>query len=515
LSQHNFDAVIFDLDGVVTDTAKVHASAWKELFDTFLRLRESRAREPFSPFDKESDYLTYIDGKPRYEGVRSFLESRGIVIPYGKPSDRSDQETICGLGNKKNKLFNEILQRDGVEVFLSTVELIREIKSQEVKVAIVSSSKNCQAVLKIAGIEDLFDARVDGVVSASLGLKGKPNPDIFTKSAEILSTDIKRSVVVEDSIAGVEAGKTGEFGMVIGVDRRNHYSTLKETGADLVVKDLVEITVKKIDAWFHDHSRIIPSALDQLPQIKQRLSGRRVVVFLDYDGTLTPIVDRPDLAVISSEMRDVLHRLASSCTAAIVSGRGRTDVYELIQVDRLIYAGSHGFDIAGPDRTKIQHEEGKHLLPTIETVYGQLVERVKAIEGALVENKRFSIAVHYRLVAEDEVPSIEGIVDEMLKAYPTLRKSTGKKVFELRPTIEWNKGKAVLWLLDALDLKGSDVVPFYLGDDTTDEDAFGALKDIGIGILVAETPRPTAASYLLRDTQEVKQFLETLIALIN
>jgi beta-phosphoglucomutase-like phosphatase (HAD superfamily) len=172
LSKHNFDAVIFDLDGVVTDTAKVHASACKELFDTYLRLWESRAKEPFSPFDKESDYLTYIDGKPRYEGVRSFLESRGIVIPYGKPSDGSDQETICGLGNKKNKLFNEILQRDGVE---------------------------------------------------------------------ILSTDIKRSVVVEDSIAGVEAGKTEKFGMVIGVDRRNHSSTLKETGADLVAKDLMEI----------------------------------------------------------------------------------------------------------------------------------------------------------------------------------------------------------------------------------------------------------------------------------
>ncbi|MFQ5539100.1 MAG: HAD family hydrolase [Candidatus Binatia bacterium] len=337
MSKLNFDAVIFDLDGVVTDTAKVHASAWKVLFDTYLRLRESRAKEPFSPFDKESDYLTYIDGKPRYEGIRSFLESRGIVIPYGQPSDGSDQETICGLGNKKNKLFTEILQRDGVEVFRSTLELIRELKSHGVKAAIVSSSKNCQAVLKIAGIEDLFEARVDGVVSASLGLKGKPNPDIFTKSAEILSTDIKRSVVVEDSIAGVEAGKTGKFGMVIGVDRLNHYSSLRETGADLVVKDLVEISVKKIDAWFHDHSRIIPSALDRLPQIKQRLSGRRVVVFLDYDGTLTPIVDRPDLAVISSEMRNVLRRLASSCTVAIVSGRGRTDVYELIQEDRLIY----------------------------------------------------------------------------------------------------------------------------------------------------------------------------------
>ncbi|MFQ5932095.1 MAG: trehalose-phosphatase, partial [Nitrospiraceae bacterium] len=326
---------------------------------------------------------------------------------------------------------------------------------------------------------------------------------------------ISRSVVIEDSSAGVQAGKAGKFGMVIGVDRGNHFATLKENGADLVVKDLADISVKKIDAWFHERSPRTPSALDRLPEIEQRLSGRRAVVFLDYDGTLTPIVDRPDLAVISSEMRDVLRRLAFSCTVAIVSGRGRADVYDLIQVDRLIYAGSHGFDIAGPEGTKIQHEEGKHLLPTIETVYRQLVKRVKAIDGALVENKRFSIAVHYRLVAEDQVPMIEGIIDEMLKANPTLRKSYGKKVFELRPTMEWDKGKAVLWILGGLGLNASEVVPFYLGDDTTDEDAFGAVRDIGIGILVAETPRPTAAGYLLRDTREVRQFLETLITLLK
>ncbi|MFB3122752.1 MAG: trehalose-phosphatase [Candidatus Binatia bacterium] len=515
MSQLNFDAIIFDLDGVVTDTAKVHASAWKGLFDTYLRLRESREKEPFSPFDKESDYLTFVDGKPRYEGVKSFLESRGIVIPYGHPSDGPDQETICGLGNKKNKLFVEVLNREGVEVFPSTLDLIKTSKSRGIKVAIVSSSKNCQAVLKIAGIENLFDARVDGVVSVSMGLKGKPNPDIFTKSAELLASDISRSVVVEDSIAGVEAGKTGDFGMVIGIDRRNHSAGLREKGADLVVRDLEEICVEKIDAWFHDHSRVIPSAFDQLPEIEQRLSGRRAVVFLDYDGTLTPIVERPELAVMTSEMREVLRQLALSCTVAIVSGRGRNEVYDFIKVDSLIYAGSHGFDIAGPDGTDIQHEEGKHIIPTVDSVYRQLVERVKVIEGALVENKRFSLAVHYRLVAEDQVPLIEGIVDEMLKANPTLRKNLGKKVFELRPKIEWHKGKAVLWILDALNLNGSDVVPFYLGDDTTDEDAFGVLRDRGIGILVAETPRPTAASYLLRDTREVKQFLETLITLIK
>ncbi|MFQ5852020.1 MAG: trehalose-phosphatase [Candidatus Binatia bacterium] len=511
----NFDAIIFDLDGVVTDTAKVHSTAWKELFDSYLRTRESRDKEPFSPFDKELDYLSYIDGKPRYDGVRSFLKSRGIGIPYGHASDEPDQETICGLGNKKNKLFAEILERDGVEVFQSTLDLITEAKSHGIRVAIVSSSKNCLTVLKIAHIENLFDARVDGVVSASLGLKGKPNPDIFTKSAEILGADTSRSVVVEDSIAGVEAGKAGKFGMVIGVDRRGHSATLREKGANLVVKDLSEISVRDIQAWFSKHGHTLPSALDRKKEIQQQLSDKRVVLFLDYDGTLTPIVDRPEMAVMSSEMREVVRQLAASCTTAIVSGRSRAKVYDFVQVDGLIYAGSHGFDIAGPDRSLIQHEEGKRFLPAIDSVYRKIAEQLDGVEGALVEHTGFSISVHYRLVAEDQVPVIEGIVDQVLEDNPTLRKTYGKKVFELRPRMDWDKGKAVLWILRALELDQADVLPVYLGDDTTDEDAFRVVRERGIAILVAEAPRPSAASYSLRDTREVKLFLEALTAMVR
>jgi len=253
LSELYFDAIIFDLDGVVTDTARVHAVAWKELFDDYLKLLETRGGDPFSPFDKESDYLSYVDGKPRYNGVRSFLGSRGIVILDGDPSDGPERETVCGLGNKKNRLFGEILKRDGVDVFPSTLELIRKAKSRGLKVAIVSSSKNCLAILRIAGIEDLFDTRVDGEVSVSLGLKGKPNPDIFTKSAEIIGSEVGKSVVVEDAISGVEAGKAGKFGLVIGIDRTGTSGELKKSGADLVVKDLEEVTIEKIDAWFSKH----------------------------------------------------------------------------------------------------------------------------------------------------------------------------------------------------------------------------------------------------------------------
>ncbi|NIO08862.1 MAG: trehalose-phosphatase [Deltaproteobacteria bacterium] len=515
MSQHHYDAIIFDLDGVVTDTAKVHATAWKELFDNYLKKREQRDRELFRPFDITTDYLTFVDGKPRYDGVQSFLESRNIHIPRGEPSDKPDLETVCGLGNQKNLKFSEILERDGAEIFQTTVDLIKKLRAQGIKTAIVSSSKNCQAVLKIAGLESLFDARVDGAVSESLGLKGKPDPDIFIKSTQLLGVSPDRSGIVEDAISGVEAGRRGKFGLVIGVDRHGDPASLKDNGADLVVSDLGEMTLDRIDEWFVQHGPNLPSALESLDEISQRIENKRAVVFLDYDGTLTPIVEQPDNAVMTEKMRDIVQQLAKTLTVGIVSGRARPKVFNFVKLDELIYAGSHGFDIACPGRSQIIHEAGKGFLPAIDKVYKEISKLVKPIEGSLVEHTGFSISVHYRLVSEDQVPRMEAMVDQLLTENPTLRKTHGKKVFEIRPKIDWDKGKAVLWILKALELDGSNVMPFYLGDDTTDEDAFRVLEERGIGILVTDTTKFTRASYTLKDTDEVGQFLKSLMGLVK
>jgi alpha,alpha-trehalase len=241
ITRAEFDAVIFDLDGVVTHTAAVHAQAWKRVFDEFLERRADREGGPFRPFLIEMDYPEYVDGKPRYDGVRSFLASRGISLPEGDSSDGPDAETVCGLGNRKNVLYNELLDQGGVEIFEDTVERIRAWRKLGLKTAIVSSSKNCAPVLKAAGLTDLFDVRVDGVVSAQLELTGKPAPDIFLKAAELLDVDPKRSVVFEDAVSGVQAGRAGGFGWVVGVDRVGMPETLMENGADTVVSDLRHI----------------------------------------------------------------------------------------------------------------------------------------------------------------------------------------------------------------------------------------------------------------------------------
>lgn len=506
----DFDAAIFDLDGVVTRTARAHAAAWKRLFDEYLHQHAAVTGEPFQQFDIDGDYRPYVDGKPRYDGVASFLDSRDITLPRGDPSDPADRETVCGLGNRKDQYFHEILQQEGVEVFDSTVVLIRRLRNRHVRTALVSSSRNARAVIETAGLAHLFDVCIDGHDIARLGLRGKPEPDLFLKAAEDLGVQPGRAIVFEDALSGVQAGRAGAFGLVVGVDRAGQASELKRNGADIVVPDLADLHVRVRPDVVCRAVQLVPNALQRYGEIERELGGQRAAVFLDYDGTLTPIVERPDLAILSEEMRTAIRNLAAICKVAIISGRDREDVYRLVGLDDLIYAGSHGFDIAGPAGLRIQHEEGTAFTNTVQRAATRLAEALVSVEGALVEPKRFAVAVHYRQVSAAEVPAVEAAVDNVLKDMPDLRKTFGKKVFEVRPRLDWDKGKAALWLLRTLGLDRHEVLPFYIGDDITDEDAFAVLQGRGIGILIGCPARETAARYALDRPADVERFLGNL-----
>ena len=238
ISKDKFDAVLFDLDGVITATAKVHAACWKKMFDEFLRLRPD---ELFEPFNIREDYPIHIDGKLREDGVRSFLESRGVHLPEGDSAEPPNYETVQGLGKLKDRMFKEILQEQGVEVYEGAVKLVNQLRGQGIKTAVVSASKNCKAVLEAASLDHLFDVRVDGEVANQLELPGKPAPDKFLKAAQQLGVEPERAVVVEDAISGVQAGRAGGFGLVVGVDRKGQAEELRENGAHIVVTDPGEL----------------------------------------------------------------------------------------------------------------------------------------------------------------------------------------------------------------------------------------------------------------------------------
>lgn len=247
-SPWDFDAAIFDMDGVITETAAVHSLAWKRMFDEFLAAQaKKRGEAHFEEFTHAHDYLKYVDGKPRYQGVASFLESRGINLPAGSPDDPVDAETVAGLGNRKNQLFNHIIETSGVRVFASTLALIHDLREQGIKIGLATSSRNSALVLAKTALKPLFRTVVDGIVSEQLGLKGKPHPDIFVTASANLKVKPARAIVIEDAVSGVRAGAAGKFGLVVGVAREHNERELAENGADVVVRDLAEITVEEIN----------------------------------------------------------------------------------------------------------------------------------------------------------------------------------------------------------------------------------------------------------------------------
>jgi trehalose-phosphatase len=506
------EAVLFDMDGVVTDTAQAHAAAWQRLFDEYLKARAERRGEEFRPFDPRHDYRQYVDGKLRMDGVRSFLQSRGIELPWGHEDDGPDAETVCGLGRRKDRYFHAWLEENRVHAYPGSVNLIAALREAGIRTAVFSSSRNAEVILRSAKVLGLFDVRVDGHDLAELNIPGKPDPAMLLEAARRSGVEPAHSAVFEDAIAGVEAASKGEFGLVVGVDRANGGDALKKAGADLIVQDLSEMRFVPGTGLTVKTLATLPGVWDRRDEIRRRLSRGTPAVFLDYDGTLTPIVENHDKALLSDAMRATVEGLARCCTVVIVSGRDLGKLRDLVDLDSVWYAGSHGFEIVGPKGSDEGLEMGTEFLSELDDTERALANRLADIRGHALERKRFSIAVHYRRVSEDDFERLEDVVDGILGEHPRLYRGHGKKVFELRPDIEWNKGRAVSWILERISQRFSDaVVPIYVGDDITDEDAFHTLTGHGLCIAVRhEEMRQSAADYTLSDTRDVKRFLQWL-----
>ncbi len=507
-----YAAAIFDLDGVLTRTARAHAAAWKRLFDDYLEERGRAEGRDYAPFDIDDDYRAYVDGLPRYDGVRAFLEARGIELPEGDPGDPPEADTVRGLGNRKNALFLERLHAGGVEVYEDAVDFLRRVRAAGIATAVVSSSRNCGEVIRVAGIAGLLDARVDGN-DLGAGLAGKPAPDMFVEAARRLGSAAPCAMMFEDAAAGVRAGRAGGLGLVIGVDRAGAPGGLAAEGADWVIDDFSRLRLDGEPGDWPADALLLPSALSRVEALGYWADRRPIAVFLDYDGTLTPIVERPEDALLAPATRAAVETLAARCLVAVVSGRDLDDVRALVGIDTLYYAGSHGFDIEGPD-VRRAHPAAEGQVDELAAAAAALERGLAGIAGAQVERKRFAVAVHDRRVAEAERARVAEAVGAVAAEHPQLRRTGGKRVHELRPGVDWDKGRAIRWLLEAL-CPGEPPLALYLGDDETDEDAFAALRSDGVPVLVAEAPRATRARYRLSDPDAVRRFLSELAGMLG
>jgi len=507
------EAVIFDTDGVITQTAAVHFTAWKDVFDEFLE--EHATGDAAAPFT-DVDYRVHVDGIGRYDGVDAFLRSRGFELPRGDPDDAPGDDTVCAVGNKKNASFAKAVERHGVKPYTTTRRFIEKLHANGISAAVISASKNCEMVLRAAGMHDLFEVRVDGNDAAAIGFPGKPAPDVFLEAARRLGVDPAASAVVEDAISGVRAGRAGDFGLVVGLDRTRNPEPLAEF-ADIVVPDLSDLDVVRVDGGA-GVQRIVP-ARAWLPDLSdaltdhdltRQIAGKTVAIFCDYDGALTPIVDRPEDATIPPATLAALEALADITVVGIVSGRDLADVMSMVPTEQVWFAGSHGFDVRRPDGTREEFPEGAAALPALESAEEVLAERLGAIEGARIERKRFAIAVHYRATPDDQVDDLEAIVADVAAGSDELRMTGGKKIFELRPDIDWHKGKAVRWLIEAAGLDPNTTLPLFIGDDVTDEDGFAEVRSRGVGVVVGTEDRYTAAHLRVDDPDATRQLLDEL-----
>ena len=487
-----FEAVICDMDGVLTRTAALHERAWRRLFDDVLMDRADQ--RPFSG----ADYRAYLDGKPREVGLADFLASRHIALPHGTPADGPEFDTVCGLGKRKNGYFLELLEREGPDAFGDVAPALARWRRGGLPLAVVSGSRNCRRVLRAAGLEASFDAIVDGEVAAALALPGKLQ--LMLEAARRLGVAPADAVILEDATAGVRAGRAGGFGCVVGVARAGNDADLHDAGAHVVERDLGRLRFP----------RRLPDALDRFAELSAWRGHRPLAVFLDFDGTLAPIADRPADARMSGAMRDALGKLARRCPVAILSGRDREDLEQRVGLPGLYYAGNHGFDIAGNGHARTLPEAGA-ALGEVGRAERELRQHLGRLAGVIVERKRYSVAVHYRLVESDAVAAEIARVVDALRANTGLRRRAGKKVFELEPAVDWDKGRALRWLVDVLAAAGADR-PFvvYAGDDETDEDAFAALAGDGAGVRVGEVVASSLADYRVADPADVQALLGLL-----
>jgi len=486
------DAVIFDLDSVLTGAASVQRAAWASLFDDYLVRQPAREDGDHRPFT-EDDYWQLVDGKPRPDGVADFLASRGISLPRGVPSDTNDG-TICGLANRLKHLCADLLDRE-VPCFGAMVSLARKLRDIEITAAAAHTNiPGSQPMSKVAGVDSLLDVFVGGTADEG----------ISTAAARALGAHHHRTVVVGDAEPGLSAGRDAGFALVIGIDRTGNADELIQQGADVVVADLADIAVRTGDKRMSE----IPNALKAYGQLAEIAIGRESMLFLNYDVALSQILSDTGAVALADKAARALGSLAQ-VSPVVVIGDDPTAIRDRVGIPGLWYAGSNGLELVGPDGHRREHEAGAAAAPILADAAEQLREILGRIPGMRMVHDRFAVAVHYQEVASEHIGEIIATM-RRLGQRSKLRVTSGPRLIQLLPYVDWGQGTRLAWIRSLID-ESKSMVPIYIGGDLTDEDAFEAVQLGGVGIALRhgnDADRRTAARFALDSPDEVRQALE-------
>lgn len=499
------DAVIFDLYGVLTDAASVQRAAWASLFNDYLTRRPAREDEDHSPFT-DDDYWQLIEGKPRPDAAGDFLKSRGISLPHGVPSDTGD-DTIWGLINRQRQLYADLLDRE-VPLFAAMVSLARKLRDTDVAAAAHAPHRKPAPV---TGVDSLLDVYIDE--SAADGVTSAENPGLVVAleashvldAAHRLGVPAHRSVVVGDTEAVLSAGLDAGFALVIGVDSTGQADGLIQRGADVVVADLADIAVRTGDKRISE----LPNALKSYGQLAGIAIGRESLLFLNFDVALSQAVSDAAAAAVVDKAAQALESLAGVSPVVVISGRELGAIREQVGIPGIWYAGSHGFELVGPDGTHREHEAGAAAAPVLASAADELRSILGQIPGVRIVHTRFAVAVHYGEAAAEHVGEVVATA-RRLGQRNKLRVNSGRMRVELRPDVDWDEGTRLAWIRSHID-QSKTTVPIYIGGDLTDEDAFEAVQLGGVGIAVRhddDGDRRTAARFVLEGLDEVWEVLE-------
>lgn len=487
--------IVFDLDGVLTNTAKLHAAAWEKVFNEFLSDRGEK------PFVRGEDYRRYLDGKPREDGIRSFLNSREITV---------NENLISTLGKKKNEYYLEYLHAWGPMLIEDSFSFVLRMFHNSIPMAVVSSSRNASLILKQTGLDRFIKILVDPSRDESEKLDGKPSPDYFLKACELMKVSPLECYMVEDAISGIEAGVKAKFKKVIGIKVTNDplgMQELKTAGANEVVSSLWDISGLEDILRIQDAYR----SFDHL-----FLHKNNYFLFLDFDGTISEIVEDPSEARPVSGVTEIISKLAERMPVCIITGRDTPVIRNLIKLPHIYYSGCHGFEISGPGNYHFDLKEARELIPLFDEAQDYFSHEFDLLEGIVIERKKFGLAFHYRKIHDEKtVNEIVQKVQDYCQGHQEFKLKPGEEVIEMLPNIDWDKGKSLQKLYDVLKLSRSELPPLYFGDGQTDEDAFREMLTWGEPVLVGAQQKPTLARHHLNGPKETKRFLEKILSTLE